>query len=562
MNKLNQLALAVSLTFLSGVIAAGSADLPSEVTLFKNVNVWDGTSETLKNDHDVLIVRNKIKKIAKDIPISGTYELDVETGGVKRAQFPAVGMDTYTFKTIDASGKSEKISVKVNVIDGGGRTLMPGLIDSHVHLTHTLVDGGVPGWNALTWEDIGAVATASAKEYLMMGFTTVRDMGGMADGFKRAIDKGLIEGPRIYPAGAYIAQTSGHGDLRMRGQPHSKETGVEYSNLQRLDIIRLADGVPDMLTAVRENFSNGAAYIKIHAGGGISSEKDPLHTIQYTPEELEAANRAVRNWDTYWTVHAYTTPTVNQALDAGAECIDHAHMVGEKTIQRMSKDGIFVTSNLAAMSKDILKHPLYGDPKNPQHIKTVQFMDASENFAKWVKQYNIKWSFGDDLVLSTKSFFRKHVDYEKWYAGELFGNHFALRGMTSTPGQLAQLTGKNNPYPGKLGVIEEGAYADILVVDGNPLEDLAAIGADKRWFDAPNRSIDVPSLRIIMKDGKIYKNTLATGDNPATAMLQPVMDNLLADNSKYPELHFCLHDHDHSSHTNQQTPLVDLPDLP
>ena len=111
-------------------------------------------------------------------------------------------------------------------------------------------------------------------------------------------------------------------------------------------------------------------------------------------------------------------------------------------------------------------------------------------------------------------------------------------------------------------MIEEGAYADILVVDGNPLDDLAAIGADKRWFDAPDRSIDVPSLRIIMKDGKIYKNTLAAGENPVAAVTQPNMDTLLADNTKYPELHFCLHDHDHDSHATHQATTVDLPDLP
>jgi imidazolonepropionase-like amidohydrolase len=112
------------------------------------------------------------------------------------------------------------------------------------------------------------------------------------------------------------------------------------------------------------------------------------------------------------------------------------------------------------------------------------------------------------MVLSTQVQFRQLVDYEKWYAGELFGNHFALKGMTSTPGRLAQLTGQTNPYPGTLGVIEEGAYADILVVDGNPLDDLVAIGANEGWFDAEPRSQDVESIKLIMKDGKVYKNTL------------------------------------------------------
>lgn len=436
-------------------------------TLFTNVRVWDGTSDGLTDATNVLIADNLIHSIGPDV------------------------------RSDDAT-----------VIDGGGRTLMPGLISSHVHLTHTLAQGGIQGFEAMTWEEIGAGAASSAKEYLMMGFTTVRDMGGMADGFKRAIDKGLIEGPRIYPAGAYIAQTSGHADLRLRSQPNAQVTGIQYSNLERLNIFRLADGVPNILTAVRDNFANGAVYIKIHAGGGIASERDPLHTVQYTPQELEAANQAVRNWDTYWTVHAYSTETVNQALDAGAECIDHGQMMDENTMRRIVKDDIFLVSNLIALSDQIMQHPYFGNPENPSYWKTKQFMESSENFVTYVNNHKPKWVFGDDTVLSTQSVFRRAVDYEKWYAGKLFGNLYALKGMTSVAGDLAQLTGKNNPYPGRLGVIEAGAYADILLVDGNPLEDLAAIGANDSLFDAQPRSQNVDSIRLIMKDGNMYKNTL------------------------------------------------------
>ena len=398
----------------------------------------------------------------------------------------------------------------MKVIDGGGRTLMPGLIDSHVHMTHAFVEGDTRAMEGMTWEELGAVAVSSAREALMSGFTTVRDMGGMGTGFKRAIDKGLLVGPRIYSAGAYIAQTAGHTDLRLRSQPNAQFWGMEYSNLERLNIIRIADGIPVMLAAVRENFSEGAAYIKIHAGGGISSQKDPLHTIQYTPEELGAAKQAVENWDTYFTVHAYTSPTVEQALAAGAECIDHAQLITEETMRKIVGNGIFLSSNLTAMAgkEQSANHPVYGDPTNPIHHKTMQFIEGSSNFIDLIKKHEPKWVFNSDIVLSTQTYYRQHMDHEKYIAGEWFGNHFALKGMTSTPGQLAQLTGHNNPYPGLLGVIEEGAYADILVVDGNPLEDLSAIGADSGWFDAEPRGEDVETIRLIMKDGKIYKNTL------------------------------------------------------
>ena len=177
-------------------------------------------------------------------------------------------------------------------------------------------------------------------------------------------------------------------------------------------------------------------------------------------------------------------------------------------MRRIVKDDIFLVSNLTGMSDEIMEHPYYGNPDNPSYWKTRQFMDGSSNFVDYVNEHQPKWVFGDDIVLSTQSVFRRAVDYEKWYAGKLFGNHYALKGMTSVAGDLAQLTGKNNPYPGRLGVIEAGAYADILVVDGNPLEDLAAIGANDSLFDAKPRSQDVTSIRLIMKDGKIYKNTL------------------------------------------------------
>ncbi len=437
-------------------------------TLFKNVNIFDGTTDKLISGQEVLVENNLISKIGTKI----------------------------------------KTTKKTVVIDGQGKTLMPGMIDSHVHLTHTFAEGGVKGFEAMTWEEIGVYAVAAAKEHLMNGFTTVRDMGGMGTGFKRGIDKGYVDGPRIYAASAYIAQTAGHADLRLRSQPNSQLTGIQYSNLERLGIIRIADGVPAMLTAVRENFAEGAAYIKIHAGGGISSEKDPLHTIQYTPQEMEAANQAVQNWDTYWTVHAYTDETVLQAMDAGAKCIDHAQMITESTMKRFADDGIFISSNLAGTSSDLFKHPVYGDKTSPVRAKVEIFQSQSKEFANLINKYKPKRVFNSDIVFSSMTYFRQHMDYEKYISGEWFGNFEALKAMTSVPGELAQLTGENNPYPKKLGVIEEGAYADILIVEGNPLEDLSAIGADKGWFDAAPRSEDVTNIKFIMKDGKVYKNTL------------------------------------------------------
>ena len=145
-------------------------------------------------------------------------------------------------------------------------------------------------------------------------------------------------------------------------------------------------------------------------------------------------------------------------------------------MKRIANDGIFLCSNLAGMSEQLLKHPYYGNPANPSYHKTKQFIEDAKIFRRLVRKYQPKWVFGDDLVLSTQTYLRQHIDYEKYYAGELFGSLFALQGMTSRGGELAKLSGQNNPYPdGKLGVIEEGAYADILLVDGNPLKDLRSV---------------------------------------------------------------------------------------
>ena len=154
------------------------------------------------------------------------------------------------------------------------------------------------------------------------------------------------------------------------------------------------------------------------------------------------------------------------------------------------------------------KHPVYGDINSPVHGKVKAFHEGGREFRELVNRHRPKYVFNSDIVFSTMTYFRQHMDYEKYIAGQWFGNHYALLGMTSRGGALAQLTGRNNPYPGKLGVIEPGAYADILVVDGNPLEDLSAIGADPGWFNATPRSDDVKPIRVIMKDGKVYKNTL------------------------------------------------------
>ncbi|MCP4258168.1 MAG: amidohydrolase family protein [Planctomycetes bacterium] len=509
MKKKTNLIIAISVILIAGIVvpdvlAQKKIDIPSEVTLFKNVNIFDGKSERLKVGYDVLVVRNLIKKVAEDIPTEGTYEIDIKTGGVKESTIHGGCLETYTIRTIDEAGKTEKKEVKVNVIDGGGNTLMPGLIDGHVHLTHC-IQGGLAAFENAHWQYIGATSVYMAKEHLSMGFTTVRETGGgsVGPGLKKAIDEGLIDGPRIYPSGAYISQTSGHGDFVSYGQQNQEDT-----NLGRLEIFRLADGPDEVTKAVRRNLAMGASQIKIMVSGGVSSEKDPMHSSQYSNEEIQAAVAAAKAWDTYVTAHIYDDANVRRALENGLLCIEHGQFITESTAKLLKRKGAFQCINFAGISPDIFKHPVYGAEGSPQNIKTKQFHAGAKNLNAVLRKVGQKVVFNTDQVFSRGYDFRRGVDYEKYAIAKAIGNHKALMAMTSTAGELMALSGKQNPYPHKLGVIEEGAYADILIVDGNPLEDITVIGASELWFDAPEREMDIPTIKIIMKDGKIYKNTV------------------------------------------------------
>jgi len=243
------------------------------------------------------------------------------------------------------------------------------------------------------------------------------------------------------------------------------------------------------------------------AGGGISSVIDPLWSVAYTAAEMEAAVEAAEFFDTYVMVHAYTDRTVSMAIDAGVKVIDHGQMVTEDTVKRMVEEEIFWVTNLSALDPALLAHPNFG--VEPVKSKLEMFFEESENLVTYIKKYKPKHVFGVDVVLSPTMLARNSRDYEKHVFADWFGNHAMLVAATSTPGEMARLTGRRNPYPeAKLGVIEVGAYADILIVDGNPLEDISVIGANSKWFDAEPRQEGHDTIRIIMKDGVIYKNTL------------------------------------------------------
>jgi imidazolonepropionase-like amidohydrolase len=442
--------------------AAEKKELPQ--TLFKNVNIFNGTEDKLYQNHHVLVEGNLIKTIsAQPIPAESA-----------------------------------------EVIDGSGKTLMPGLIDGHAHVMINAHFNTVE--KDMDLGDLNIRAVRVMKRFLMDGFTSVRDMGGPTFALKRNIDNGRIPGPRLYPSGGFISQTSGHGDFRDRADGgFSIHDAGDLSNFERMGIGNVADGVPEVLKAVRTNLRNGATQIKIMAGGGGSSRFDPIDTTQYSKEEVCAAVEAAADWGTYVGAHVFTDRAVNRLLDCGVKTFEHGFFISEKTMQRIAEEGGYVVPQMWGISPDLAKNPLMPPDKIPL-VKALgkQYADFGKNLLK----NKVKVVFASDYVGVPEDAERARR-YEIWWRVEKFGNNFeVLKQMTSTAGEMLALSGPRNPAKGKLGVIEAGALADLILIDGNPLEDITTIGGTDAWFDADPEYKEIETLKVIMKDGQIYKNSL------------------------------------------------------
>lgn len=473
-------ALLVTLTFIGGAACAqASQNVSTSAILFKNVKVFNGVDDG-RAALDVLVVGSKIHKVAADI------------------------------------SEAETANFRATVIDGGGRTLMPGLIDAHVHLNLQLgghgSDRGVDGMQNMTWEAIGALAYESAREYIPAGVTTVRDLCGMSRGLRDHIDTGTLEGPRIYASGACLGQSSGHGDWRLN--PAVLRDDGSKSNLELLGITKVTDGANAVLKASRNNLASGADFVKMMAGGGVMSERDPIESVQGTIEELTAMTTATTQFGTIAAAHAYHDESVQNALKAGVMSIEHGNLMTEAETFKMVKDaGAWVIPAMAGFAEELFDHPYYGDPDLPAYGKVKKIIVNGDNWVKLAKKYKINLGFGSDTVVTTKQGWRQGRDFQITLWGRAFGNFRTLRAMTSDNGRLMALTGDMNPYPGaRLGVIEESAFADIILVDGNPLEDLALVGASADMFGGsrPRPTPSVDTIRLVMKNGVIHKNTLGS----------------------------------------------------
>ncbi len=440
--------------WVAGVFAAGSGGSAAVRSAagasriaFANVRIFDGKSDALRAGLRVVVEGNAI--------------LAVEPVGTP-------------------------VGEGVEVVDCGGRVLMPGLIDAHWHAMMAPIPLEV-----LLMADVGyinLVAAAEAERTLLRGFTSVRDMAGPTFGLKRAIDDGHVRGPRIWPSGAMISQTGGHGDFRFPYEIPSSPNAP----LSRGDAIgggAIADGADHVMMRAREQLMLGASQLKLAAGGGVSSNYDPIDVSQYTEVEFRAAVDAAENWGTYVAVHAYTPRAIRTAIQAGVRCIEHGQLMDEATAKLIADNDIWLST------QPFLDNEFAAPVSNPGGQEKMRQVFAGTDAAyRFARAHAIKTAWGTDIIFAPQM--TKHqgamlTTLTRWYKPVEI-----LKMATSVNGELLAMSGPRNPYPGRLGVIEAGALADLILVDGDPIDTIGLIADPERNFV------------LIMKDGQVVKNAL------------------------------------------------------
>jgi imidazolonepropionase-like amidohydrolase len=432
---------------LGFVCSAQAAAMPPIV--FTNFRLFDGRSPNLRGGVHVLIEDAKIKDVASGSP-----------GAPEGAR----------------------------LIDCGGNVLMPGLIDAH---WHALLAGlTLTEMMTSNVDHVIGGASAEAERTLMRGFTTVRDLGGPSFPLKKAIDAGQTVGPRIYPCGAMITTTGGHGDARpVSDLPRS--FGGPVSDFERKGGAAIADSAAEVRLRVREQLLLGASQIKLVAGGGVSSPRTTLDMLTFSAREMRAGVETAAERNTYAAVHAFPPAAIRRAVNAGAPCIEHGHLMDEQTAKLMADKGVWLSTQPFLSEED--QEPLTGQAR----VNFQKLLTGTVALYPLARKYGLKVAFGTDLLFSPNLAERQGLmltHLKRWYS-----NAEILKMATADNAELLALSGTLNPYPGKLGVVEPGAHADLLVVAGDPLQDVSLLAEPDK------------NLVVIMKAGKIHKDTRGAG---------------------------------------------------
>jgi imidazolonepropionase-like amidohydrolase len=451
-NITTKMIMVICATILAVPIPALAQSDNGERTLITNVNVFDGFADELAMNTDVLIEGNHIIEVGQNITAAGA-----------------------------------------TVIDGGGRTMTPGLIDMHTHITFE-TPAGTEGFNQYDFGAAGAMAAQALRDNLLMkGITSARDIVGNSRGIAKLIQQGHLIGPRLYTSGGVMSPTGGHGDW---GGPTDTVRNLDYGAMVEQSYI--IEGRDSVIAASRRNFRNGAHFTKIMAGGGVSSLYDPLEIYAATQEEVEAAVEIANDYGTYVAIHAYHDGSYKRSLDAGVRSFEHGFLVSEKTVKRMARmDQDIVWSFQCFMSVATFGDydAMPGFFTHEQKVKGVAVGKGARNAAALMLKHDVFMIGGSDMF--TPAFgprMKEDITCRTNMVG--YPAPHALKMSTGNAGIVLKWSNVLDPYPTyDLGTIRPNAYADILLWDGNPLENIDLI-------------LDESKLQFIMKDGVVYKDTM------------------------------------------------------
>ena len=428
--------------------------MTTESILIKNAHIFDGHTPELSDRSNILLADGEIKEIS-----SG----DIGAGGH-------------------------------HMVDAEGRTVMPGLIDNHIHVTIPTLD--TTALTRMPETYFAQYANVFLNATLQRGFTTIRDIGGGDVGISRAIDHGLVRAPRFYYAGKIMSQTGGHGDMRPGWEVDPSEQLCSCGDYST-NLTRIVDDPYEMRRAVREELRKGSHCIKIMGSGGVVSPNDPLHHTQFTEDEIRAAVDECTRQETYVSAHCHPTEAVRRCVEFGVRCIEHATLIDKETADYVAGQGAYVVPTFAVLNALYEEGAKYGLPPASQEKIRLIYGQAL-NGLEIMRDAGVKMGLGTDLLGA------QHVRQ---------CSEFTIRKQVFTPFEiLHQATAVNAEIlmePDRLGCIKEGAFADLLVVDGDPLEDISLMEQNGA------------ALSVIIRKGEMVKCELPVSEGVVRAFSWP-----------------------------------------